>query len=599
MHENDNIEVSPKLASDTVKKAQFALHKKRFRILTASTLAVVVCSMTAIFFIFGGEPSPDVVEIEGTALQDQGLYQDSVSSSYDEQTALNKARFRNAQVIPLERVESVDIVEKPEIDFGEDSTFYQVLESGNISEELLKYRYNANLPKGEEYKDYVYYIVIYKAPHTNLRYLDLPLTLIDQEVVFRYTSLDLGPFPTDKYGTGRITLAAESAGAYLVMLPPGMDQYSFSAKYTHWDEMTNNEKIEVTFATVTKHEDLKSVIEQGVGNSLSFELAILSDFRDESIEYFKKFLNEVKYYDSLAYVDYIAQYILYNLLNDYQLESFDTTNPEQAIKKELLSRAMSDEDKNPDCLIIPEIQIFEQILGQPSPTVTGCAAVCSFKPPAARNEQNFIFEAKLAQNKDGEWEIKSILTTEVYESEYGEKLTEYDSTLSDGELNEIYTELKQEAQDKYEALTVYADAEPLIRISSPNAQVTRSFISVPLVVDTAKKGAEQILFESQSPIVIYSQDYAAELERYGLTPDEACHSDALKQLNDYAPSAQYFDTYIVLFPAVSETTRYDAVSLIYADHDVSFQYTLDTAPLPASAAPPVGKRISGLYSARA
>jgi hypothetical protein len=249
---------------------------------------------------------------------------------------------------------------------------------------------------------------------------------------------------------------------------------------------------------------------------------------------------------------------------------------------------MSGEGKTSDFLIIPEIQIFEQILGQPSPTVTGCATVCSFNPPASLDEHNFIFEAKLAQNKDGEWEIRDIFTTEVYESEYEEKLAEYDSTLSVGEINEIYAELKQAAQDKFYALTVYATEEPLVRISSPNAQVTRSFISVPLVVDTTKKGAEQVQFESQSPVVIYSQDYAAELERYGLTPDEACHSDALKQLNDYAPSAQYFDTYIVLFPAVSETTRYDAVSLIYAENNVSMQYTIDKAA-PVSAAPPVVK----------
>ena len=572
MHENDNIEVSPKLASDTIKKAQISLHKKRFRILTVSTLAVVVCAITAIFFIFGGEPSPDLVNIQGTPLEGQGLAE---PQSYYDELALNRARFRKAQVIPLERVESIDTVESPEIDFGEDNTFYRRLEGENVSEELLKYRYIAKLPEGEEYKDYVFYIVIYKAPQMNLRYVDLPLKLMAHEIVFRYTSLDVGPFPADKYGAGRVTIPAESGGAFLIILPPGMDQYSFSAKYVRWDEMTDNQRAEVVFDTVTKHEDLKSVIEQGVGNSLAFELAILSDFRDESIEYFKKFLNEVRYYDSLTYVDYIAQYILYNLLNDYQLDAFDTTDPEQAIKKELLSQAMSDEDKNPDCLIIPEIQIIEQILGQPSPTVTGCATVCSFNPPASLDEHNFIFEAKLAQNKDGEWEIRDIFTTEVYESEYEEKLAEYDSTLSVGEINEIYAELKQAAQDKFYELTVYATEEPLIRISSPNAKVTRSFISVPLVVDTAKKGADQVLFESQSPIVIYSQEYAAELERYGLVPDEACHFDALKQLNDYAPSAQYFNTYIVLFPAFSKATRYDAVSLIYGGHDVSFQYTLD------------------------
>ena len=146
----------------------------------------------------------------------------------------------------------------------------------------------------------------------------------------------------------------------------------------------------------------------------------------------------------------------------------------------------------------------------------------------------------------------------------------------------------QAAQEEYETLAVYAIEEPLIQISSPNAKVTRSFESVPLVVDTEKKGVEHLQFESQSPLVIYAPDYIAELERYGLTADVACHSDALKQLNDYAPSAQYFDTYLVLFPAVSEATRYDEVSLIYAENDVSMQYTINEAA-PVSDTPPVVK----------
>ncbi len=172
MHENDYIKVSPKLASDTLKKAQVALHKKRFRILTASSLAIVVCAISAVLFLFGGKPLPDMVNIQGTPIEGQGLVE---TQSYNDELALNRARFRKAQVIPLERVESIDTVESPGIDFGEDNTYYRRLDGDNVSEELLKYRYNAYLPQGEEYKDYIYYIVIYKAPSTNLRYVDLPL----------------------------------------------------------------------------------------------------------------------------------------------------------------------------------------------------------------------------------------------------------------------------------------------------------------------------------------------------------------------------------------------------------------------------------------
>ena len=342
MHENDHIKVSPKLASDTLKKAQVALHKKRFRILTASSLAIVVCAISAVLFLFGGKPLPDMVNIQGTPIEGQGLVE---TQSYNDELALNRARFRKAQVIPLERVESIDTVESPGIDFGEDNTYYRRLDGDNVSEELLKYRFNANLPQGEEYKDYIYYIVIYKAPSMNLRYVDLPLMQVNDEVVFQYTCLDLGPFPAAQYGAGRITLPAESGGGFLVILPPGMDQ--FNAGYTHWDEMTVDQKIEVVFDTIIKHEDLQSIMEQGAENSLAFELAILSDYLDESIDYLKNHIYERRSYNSISYSEILAPKLLYNLLNRYQLENYDTSDPSQAIKKALLISAMADENKTP------------------------------------------------------------------------------------------------------------------------------------------------------------------------------------------------------------------------------------------------------------
>ncbi len=72
---------------------------------------------------------------------------------------------------------------------------------------------------------------------------------------------------------------------------------------------------------------------------------------------------------------------------------------------------------------------------------------------------------------------------------YKDKLAEYDATLTQEEINEIQKELMQAAQEEYETLAVYRHRRAFNPDIVPNAKVTRSFESVPLVVDTEKKGS--------------------------------------------------------------------------------------------------------------
>lgn len=443
MHDMDNINVSSELTNATIAKADSALRKKRVRIISGASIAAVVCTCVVLAFSIGSKPYPDVVI--GNNLQ-------VTSSPLDEEnfdTLNRKLEGHTYFMFPLESIENAD---KLFNDFNEENLYLIELTEKSLTDELAKYGFAPTKPLNEINDMYTPYLLAINAPMFPLRYVGSNLQVVNNDLVLEYTCLDMGPFTLEEYGGPGPTLPSEITLAHLVLVPDVSEEYSFKTEYVKWSELSDTKKIEAVIDTIFIHEDLEEILAQGVASSLAFELNVLRDYSDTAVDYLVKYpfpeLSSSAYY----YDAYVARLLLYNLLNDYQMESYDMTDPVQAVEKELLSYALTDKENASDNLIIPETHIYNVSQNNDSAEVVLYLALYTFTPPYSPTYTYQAIRAYLDKNDDGAWKVNLIYTAEtpdevmMHMEEYSKEILNIDNTF-------IKSELLIKATEKYNELS--------------------------------------------------------------------------------------------------------------------------------------------------
>jgi len=445
MHDMDNIKISSELVNDTIAKADSALRKKRVRIISGASIVAVICTCAVLAFSIGSKPHPDVVI--GNNPQATANPLDSLSET-EALESLNYARTRHIKVFPLIKTEGTSEVT---MDFNESPIYEVIFIEPPTDEELAKYgflvEFMDEIPEG-----YMYHLIVFNAPYYPLRYVDVESQIVGDELIFQYTSLDLGPFTTKNYGSPTPTLAVETKMGFFVAVPSDLSDYTFTTEYMKWEDLPETIKVVTVLDTIVKHEDLKTVLEEGVASSLAFELAVLRDYSATAIDYLKKYpfpeLSSSAYY----YDAYVARHLLYNLLNHHQLENYDLTDPVQAVEKELLSYALTDKENASDNLIIPETYIYNVSQNDDSAEVVLYLALYTFTPPYRPTYTYQAIRAYLDKSGDGTWKVNLIYIAEtpdevmMHMEEYSQEILNIDNTF-------IKSELLINATEKYNELS--------------------------------------------------------------------------------------------------------------------------------------------------
>ena len=444
----DNIEINQKLKSRTIRAAGVALHKKRFRFITASSLAAVVCAVVAVFLALGGEPVPDVV-VENSPEATSHNYTDSS----EEWKSLQYARSRHVKILELSELSKNydNSDEITTIDFSETPTFVSLLDNKNVIQELAEYGFSVELPTDDTYQDHIYYIVAFHSPSYQYRYNNLGIKLIDEKYVLEYISIDHDPIISEEYGLSRPADDGAKLRGYLVIMPASSIDTPFTALNVSWNDLSDAEKTETVIDTVLIHEDLESILDVGVEKSLSYELAILKNIGEPAINHLREYYSTPIEGGKNNGMD-IARYMLYNLLNDYQLETYDAADPLQAVEKELLSYALSEKDNASDSLVIPETYVFALERGEKSAELVLYSAIYTFTPPLAPTYKYQAVRTYLDKTDVGNWEVNLIYTAETsdevlrYMEEYYREISDIDNTF-------IKSEMLADALQRYNLLT--------------------------------------------------------------------------------------------------------------------------------------------------
>ncbi len=406
--------------------------------------------------------------------------QESSSLSSEEKEALERANLRHVDVYQLEKTNKYRQYTH-EFDESGIYTAKLKLEDSSLSEELHKHGYLTDKVTQEENHDY--YLVIITTPSPDSRFVSVDMHINDSNFDFGFTSLDLGPFAVEKYGAHKPAIAVESSEGMLVSFPSGMAKNGFSARFVHWNDLDAQSRIKVVMDTVFIHEDFDKIEIHGAAKKLSFELAILSDSLESSIDYLRQYYDD-NYKTDATNRSTTAQYMLNALLNKYQLQSFNTNDPEDIIKQHLLSVEFENVVLSSNWPVIPEIYLLGSKPANSGNSdefmLWGYSGTFTFVPPLEHEAVYKPFFAVLDKNPNGEYKVQKIIFPSTSD-EINLYMDEYAGMLENNDLSFVENKLSQDAMADYNSLAKSHLAlgtnseETIDRFSSIKANIAKTF----------------------------------------------------------------------------------------------------------------------------